>query len=277
MTDAPPTVMVALANPWTEGPLVALAGALAAGRDGEVLAVHVVRVPDQTALSAAAENEELTAESERLLAAAEADAGEVGVPVETKTVLSHRSLAEVFDAARTNDADALVMGHGGARLAGGRAERAVDELAGTLPCDVLVLDGREFDPSRVLVPTAGGRSSELSAAVARALRATADAKVSVLHVADGDENARAFLEEWAAAHGLADADLRVETGDVAAEIERAAAAATLVVVGATERGLLARAVGGSPAPSVLERLDTPVLLAERPGERSLRRRLFGRR
>jgi nucleotide-binding universal stress UspA family protein len=153
-----PTVMVALANPRTEAPLVTVAGALAKHQGGTVLAIHIVQVPDQTPLSAAAENDSLTAESERLLADAKADAKGMGVDIETTTILSHRGLEEVFDAARTHDVDTVVMGYGGARFAGGRAETTLDELTHDLPCDFLVLKDREFDPSKVLLPTAGGYS-----------------------------------------------------------------------------------------------------------------------
>ncbi|QLD87405.1 universal stress protein [Natronomonas halophila] len=270
--------MLALANPRTEGALVTVAGALAKAQGGQVLATHIVQVPDQTPLSAAADNDDLTAESERLLADAKEDAEAMGVDVETRTILSHRGLEEVFDAARTHDVDTVVMGHGGARFAGGRAETTLDELTHDLPCDFLVLKDREFDPSKVLLPTAGGYSSDLSAAVGRALRDTLGSEISVLYVADEGERAQAheFIGEWAADHGLADAEIIVETGDVEANIEAAAADRTLVVIGATEKGLLSRIVSGSLAFSVLEELDTSVLLAERPSSRSLRERLFGR-
>jgi nucleotide-binding universal stress UspA family protein len=273
-----PTIMVALSNPRTEAPLVTVAGALAKHQDGEVLATHIVQVPDQTALSAAAENDNLTAESERLLADAKEDAEAMGAPVETTTILSHRGLEEVFDAARTHDVDKVVMGYGGARFTGGRAETALDELTHDLPCDFLVLKDREFDPSKILLPTAGGYSSDLSAEVARALRDTLESEVSVLYVADEDarEEAHEFIGEWAVDHGLDDAEILVETGDVEEAIEAAAADRTLVTIGATEKGLLSRIVGGSLAFSVLEEVDTSVLLAERPTSRSLRERLFGR-
>ncbi|MFW6435349.1 MAG: universal stress protein, partial [Halovenus sp.] len=197
---------------------------------------------------------------------------------ETKTILSHRGLEEVFDAARSNDADTVVMGYGGARFAGGRAEGTFDELAHDLPCDFLVLDGQELDLSDVLVPTAGGGSSDLSAEVARALQETVGVDVSLLHVVDEGEEAsgREFLSEWGADHGLADAELLVETGDVEAAIERVGEEFSLVIIGATERGLLSRIVGGSLVFETIERLDTPVLLTERPTARSLWERLFGR-
>jgi nucleotide-binding universal stress UspA family protein len=72
------------------------------------------------------------------------------------------------------------------------------------------------------------------------------------------------------------AAVHVETGDVQDGIGRIGAEHSLVVIGAAERGLLSRIVRGSLAFDVLERLDTPVLLAERLSSRLLER-LFGRR
>jgi nucleotide-binding universal stress UspA family protein len=278
--DDRPVVMVALSNPRTEAALVALAGAVADRRDARLLEVHVVTVPDQTSLeNAAANRERLDRSSAELLSAAVADAAPFDAPVETKTILSHRGIEEVFDAARTNDADVVVMGYGGARFAGGRVEGSLDEIARDLPCDFLVLDGRRLDPGRVLVPTAGGPSSDLSGEVARAARDVLGADVSLLHVVDPGEEAsgREFLADWAAGHGLDDAELRVETGDVEAAIGRVGESYDLVIVGATERGLLSRIARGSLAYETIETLDTPVLLAERPSGRSLWERLFGGR
>jgi nucleotide-binding universal stress UspA family protein len=273
-----PTIMVALSNPRTERALMTLAGALAKAKGGRVLATHVVQVPDQTSLASAAERHTgLTAESERLLADARADAERFDVSVGTRTILSHQGVDEVFDAAETHAVDTVIMGYGGAHLAGGRAEGALEELTHELPCDVLVLNERSFDPSEILLPTAGGYSSDLSAEIARALRDTVDANVSLLYVTDDEDRpaGEQFLQQWATDHGLEDANRIVESGDVEDAIERAAASRTLVVVGATEEGLLSRIVGGSLSLSVLEHLDASVLLAERPHSRTLRERLFG--
>ncbi|GGC51652.1 amino acid permease [Haloferax sulfurifontis] len=274
--DAPATTtMVAVSNPRTERALVTLAAALAKFDGGRVLATHVIQVPDQTSLAAAADQRDrISKTSEQLMADARADVEQLDVPVDTRTILSHEGLAEVFDVARQHGVDRLVMGHSGAKLAGGRVEGALDELTHDLPCDVLVLDGGEFDPSEVLLPTAGGHSSDLSAEVARALQATTDARISVLHVADEVAAGREFLEQWVAEHDLEGVEQLVETGDVETVIGEAADK-SLVLVGATESGLLSRLVGGSLALSVLNDLETTVLLAERPRRRSLRERLFG--
>ena len=273
-----PTIMVPLVNPRTESALVTLAAILAKHRGGQVLATHIVTVPDQTSLQAAAKNRErIDASSEGLLEAAKADAEAYDVPIETRTILSHRGLAEVFDAARTHDVDTVVMGYGGARFAGGRVEGALDELTHDLPCDFLVLDTEDLSTNRVLVPTAGGGSSELSASVAQALSETVDADITLFHVAeDGDRDAaRTFLEDWAEGQDISEAELRVAVGSPGPAIHDVGEDYDLLILGATDRGLLSRIVRGSLALEAFEDLDTSLLLAERPSGRSIWKRLFG--
>jgi nucleotide-binding universal stress UspA family protein len=271
--------MVALANPRTESALITLASVLAQHEGGRVLATHIVRVPDQTSLQAAAKNRErIDASSEKLLTAAKEDASAFDVPIQTKTILSHRGIEEIFDAARSNDAKTVVMGYGGTQFAGGRVEGALDELTHNLPCDFLVLDGQRFDISDVLVPTAGGPSSDLSAEVAKALQETGGVDVCLLHVVDAGEEAtgQEFLQDWAASHGLSNAEIRIESGDVESTIGRVGAEYSLVILGATEHGLLSRIVRGSIGFATMERLDTTVLLTERPTSRTVWERLFRR-
>jgi len=270
-------VMVPVANPNTEEDLIRLGAAVAKHHGGTLDIVHIVQVPDQTALQYASDHvEEFDDHAGELLESARIDAEGLGVPVETHTILSHQAFEEVFDAAETHNADTVVMGWGpDSHGSPGRVESAYDDLTENLPCDFLVMKDRGFEPERVLVPTAGGPDSELSASVARILQAEYGSEVTLLHVADDEAAGETFLAEWAEANGLADAERRVETGDVETAIERAADDATLVAIGATERGLLSRLVGGSLALQVVDDIDCTVLLAEKARTRSLRERLFG--
>ncbi len=269
-------VMVALANPEHERELITLASAVAKQRGGVVDAVHIVTVPDQVPTGYAAEHPDVYEEDYHgVLDAAREDAETFGVDVETHTVFSHRSFEEVFGAAREHGADLALMGWGeDSHGSPGRIESAVDDLAMDLPCDFLVLRDRGFDPERILLPTAGGPDSDLSAEIVSLLQAEYGSEVTLLNVNDDEAEGRAFLEEWAAEHGFEDAERRVESGDVEDAIVRAADDATMVVVGATERGLLSRLMRDSPVMDVANRVDCSVLLAEQARDRSLRERLF---
>ena len=272
-------VMVPLANPASERNLIELAGALARRRNGTLVATHIVTVPDQVSLERAAERTtDFDEIADDILASACKDAEEFEVPVETHTIVSHRGFEEVFDAARDQDADMVVMGWGAdSHGSPGRAESALDEVVGDIPCDFLVMNDEGFDPSHILLPTAGGPDSDLSAIVVRSLQQEYDSDVTLLHVADDGETAAAetFLEEWAAEHDFDDATFQVETGDPEKAIKQAAAEATLTVVGATEKGLLSRLVRGSLVMDVIDDVEGSVILAEKCRTRSLRERLFG--
>jgi hypothetical protein len=104
----------------------------------------------------------------------------------------------------------------------------------------------------------------LGADVVRLLKSEFDSEVTLLHAVGEDETeaeAEAFLEEWAAENGLEDAERVVDdrSGDTA--IAAAAEDATLLVIGATERGLLSRLVRGSLVFDVVDDLDLDGVIA----------------
>ncbi|PQJ35295.1 amino acid transporter [Salinibacter sp. 10B] len=275
-------VMVPLSNPEHESNLITLASTMARQHDnGTVVAVHIVDVPDQTPLAVAAEHlDELDAESNDLLAAARADAETYGVDVETHTIFSHRVFEEIFDAAKNQRADVVVLGWGpDSHGSPGRVESFSADLLGDLSCDFVVFRDRGFDPSRVLVPTRGGPGSEVSADVARTLRDEYGSEVMLMNVTD-DPKERADhelgLEHWAETHGLSEVRRVV---DVSSSVDEAIAARaqehSLLILGATEQGLLSRLTGDLGALKVVEKVDCSVILAETAYKRSLAQRLFG--
>ena len=113
--------------------------------------------------------------------------------------------------------------------------------------DFLVLDGHSLELSDVLVPTAGGPSSDLSAEVTRALQDTIGVDGSLLHVVESgkEDVGHSFLSEWAEGHQLENPELRIESGDVESVIVKLGPEYSLVIIGATERGLLSRIIAAT--------------------------------
>ena len=274
-------VVVPIANPRTESGVLELACRVAsAHEDATVHAVHVVQMPQRRARAyGRSQRARIVAESDDLLADVRERVGQYDVNCETSTVVSHRSFEEIFDIARRKDADLTVMEWGDDRLwSAVRTERPLTEMTHRLPSDFLVLRDQDLDFSRLLLPVARSPHADLSAEVVEGLRTTADAEVTLMHVVDSPEErerGEAFLADWAAERGLGDAELVVDdSGDIERAIEREARESTLLVIGATDRGLLARLVTGSLHLGVVEDVDCSVVLAERSTRRGFLRRLF---
>jgi Formate/nitrite family of transporters len=274
-------VMVPISNPRTDSQIVEFACTVAREHEnGLVHIVHIVQTPEKMDFRYGAQNERIIESSEQHLERLREVTTAYDISCETSTVVSHKPYDQIVRSATRIGPDLVVIGwETDTPWVAGRPQSSLDELTSELPCDFVVLRARDLDGSRILVTTAGGPDSELSAEIAAMLRDAIGSAVTILQVVDTPANApqaERELEAWATDHGLEEARIVIDTsGDVEAAIYEEAKDHTLVMIGATERGMLSRLVTDSLHMSVVSEVDASVLLAERPAGRSLSRRLFG--
>jgi nucleotide-binding universal stress UspA family protein len=266
-------VLVGVNDPAQVQQLVRTAADLARLGAGEVRLVSVAVKPydspfgvfdDETII------EEYATESHELLERAETPPG---VTVERDVVVGRTAANGLLDAVERVQPSALVVGW----LRSGKGTSAVlgstiDTLVERAPCDLYVERvGREANGvDSVLLPVAGGPHVEAGARLAAAIADANDARVSVFSVATPERGRQGASEAATAGREAVDRvpgvdpaveTTTVESSDVTEAILEVAPDHDVIVMGATEQGLIRRRLAGSVPRRVSERTDQTVILA----------------
>ncbi len=299
-TDREERVLVPIANPENVDQLLRTAADVAADRGAEVLAMSVVKIPEQTPLSRGQEYIDEEREVLQRALGARADGGTVDdsgatvdadvandggvhgtldahgtdVPISATIRISHDVESAILNTVAQYDADAVLMGWGarGSRRREIVFGSVVDTIATEADCDVLVErlgSDASGDVESVLLPTAGGPHAELSAEICQAVCRATGARAEVFRVVppDGDvDDARERVEE--AATDLRETGVTVETTvvegeDVVETITDRSGAHDLTVIGATREGVLQQFVFGAIPEEVARKAEDAVLVAKR--------------
>jgi APA family basic amino acid/polyamine antiporter len=298
-TDRDEQVLVPIANPENVDQLLRTAADIAADRGAEVLAMSVVKVPEQTPLSRGHEYIDKEREVLRRALGTRADGGAVDdpettvdadaaddsiargtldshgteVPLSATIRISHDVGSAILNTIEQYDTDAVLMGWGsrGSRRREIVFGSVVDTIATDADCDVLVerLGSATGDLDSVLLPTAGGPHAELSAEICRAVCRATGARTEVLRIVspggDADE-ARERVEETVTrlqeANVTAETTI-VESDDVLETIVEHSDAHDMTVIGATREGILQQFVFGAIPEEVARKAEGRVLVAKR--------------
>jgi len=157
---------------------------LAADHNGEVLALHVIKVPPQLSLG---EGRLMLKEGRPLLETVIKQAKERNVPVHTVLRLGRNVAQSVRNTVEENASDMLVLGWPGYTNTEGRALGSViDQIIGDPPTDIAFVRYREYRPVRnILVPVGGGINSRRAIKLAVSMARQSEegpATVWLLHV-----------------------------------------------------------------------------------------------
>jgi len=276
-------IVVPLANPDTVKPLIDVSAALARPRDGEIVAVTVVLVPEQLPIH---EGLKLAHHRRPLLRAAQKRAEELGVDLRTDLRIAHRLGDAMLGAVQGQGADLLVMGWKGFANTRDRIfGELTDHMVRHCPCDLALVKVIHGPTDRILLATSGGPNATLGAEFTRSFcemyAASVDACVVV--PADADpateqaalERIRGSLESLDLGGGVG--RKLVRSNSVAAGIAKASKDYDLVVIGAAPSKPFKQILAGDIPEKVARYSPQSVILIRRwQGKMSgLFRKLFG--
>ena len=157
---------------------------LAMDHSGEVLALHVIKVPPQLTLG---EGRLMLKEGRPLLETVIKQAKARNVPVHTVLRLGRNVPEAIRKTVEENAADLLVLGWPGYTNSEGRLFGSViDQLMGNPPTDTALVRYRKYRPLRsILVPVGGGVNTRRAVRLALSMGRHAEdgpAKITLLHI-----------------------------------------------------------------------------------------------
>jgi nucleotide-binding universal stress UspA family protein len=245
---------------------------LAQDNEGEVLALHVVRVPPQLTLG---EGRLLLKEGRPYLETVIQQAKERDVPVHTMIRLGRDVAEAVRRTAMENASDLIVLGWPGYTNTAGRIYGSViDPIVDNPPADITVVRYREYRPLRsILVPVSWGINSRRVVKMAVSMARPGEngpVKVTLLHVVPlGARNADLVRAEQVFKYVLESVDYQpvetraVEGGDVVDTVLAQAEGYDLIVVGATEEPLFKNLLMGNISGQIVRKAQVTVVVVKR--------------
>jgi uncharacterized hydrophobic protein (TIGR00271 family) len=263
-------VLVAVANPATADALISVGSRLALAHGGEVLALQVAVVPEQTSLLA---GQRAARQRFSLLDRAVKRAQAVGAPVYPIVRIAHNPVEGILDTATEEKCDLILMG-----WRGDPGERrsydlgpVIDEVVRQAPCDVAVLKGEVPEElGRILVPTAGGPHAPAALQIGLDLAGEGKAEIIALNLILGsatpsarqeaqvkiDQTLEAIEERGRVSRRIARAD------DARQGILDAAARCDLLLLGASEEGVLDQITFGGLPEDIARTSPIPIILVK---------------
>ncbi len=245
---------------------------IASDQGGEVLALHVVQVPQQLSLT---DGRIFLKESRPLLDEAISWAKERDVPVHTIIRLGRKVAEAIRLTAGENASDLMVLGWPGyTNSSGSLFGSVIDPIVDNPPTDVVVVRYRPWRPlKKILVPVTGGLNSRLAVKLASSManaESQEDVSVTILHVLPLGTNHRAEVVGQRALEASQEGveydhigTIMVQSDDRAAAILDVAEGYDLIVIGASEEPIFRNFMVGTLAERVARDANVTVMMVKR--------------
>ncbi len=265
------SVLVPVADVGHAAELGRLGSYLAREHDGEVLAVHVIKVPRSLTL---ADGRLFLKEGREPIEKVIEVARDLEVPVHSLVRLGRDVSSALLKTAAENSSDMILFGWPGTSGTNNVLFGSViDRIVSNPPADLAIVRQRPTKQlKRIVVPVAGGPNTHLAVitAVALARNTREGTEVVLVHVvvdgaSEADAQARANNAFRRAVEGV---DYPVQTemvqaADPVAGILKMADAADMIVIGATKEPRLKNLLIGNVASRVAEQAPCAVMIVKR--------------
>ena len=264
-------VLVPIANPMNVTQLIDLAAAVAGPRNGEIIALRVLEVPEQLPPSI----EETTVERERqILESARQRALEHGIPITSQVRIGHSAARAILETSRERDCDLIVLGWKGYTTTARRIMGEVtDDVVNHARADLMLvkLTGNGEPLRNLLLPSAGGEHSARAADYAALLAEAQDGSLtlcSIVSPTDPEERVESETERLEEAREGLPQRGRVQCKvvrhrSVAEGILEEAEGYDALIVGATRDSFTSQILFGSIPETVARNSARPVIVVKR--------------
>jgi nucleotide-binding universal stress UspA family protein len=250
-----------------------VAAPIARDKDGEIFALHVVRVPRQLGIT---DGRFFLKQGKPILESVIQEAKTLDVPVNTMIRFGRDVSQAIIDTARERDSNLILLGWLGTTSSEGKAFGSViDAVSKSPPCDLAMIRFRKREGlRRILVPTAGGPNSSLALelAISQAREYEREngvrPRITALYVARGKDPRLVELGKRILTRATDRYDYPIESEVVSAAtilegILQQAGESSLVVLGATEGGVFEQLLFGALPEQVARECPKTVMIVKR--------------
>lgn len=263
-------VLIPLHNPDHVIPLMQLAAPLVRAKNGELIVLGVIDVPQSLPIH---EGMRFIHHKAPLLRNAIQYGKKIDVPTRSAMRIAHRVSDGILDASVDEKVSLILMGWKGYTTKRDRIFGEVaDQVVRHAPCDLITvkLTG-ELTCGRMLMPTSGGPHAFLAAEYVSLIQKEFDSKVTCCYVVGKDHTEQAkeagldWIEKTIHRSGL---EQNVEkqiivSNNIAAGLVKAAADFDLLVLGASKEGVFSSVLFGEIPEKVARYSKKPVMIVRR--------------
>ncbi|MFC1563548.1 amino acid permease [candidate division KSB1 bacterium] len=244
-------ILVPIANPENVPQLMELASAVAADRNGEVVALRVVKIPDQISPS----RESYYVERERsILEQADSIAKNKNIPVTSLVRIGHGRARAILETARERECDLIIIGWKGytstaRRILGDVADSVVNHARSDI---ILFRQVGDTPPRRILLPTAGGEHARCAESYAASLAHISGGSITVCSVLEPDASNDALEEVNSRLSHAVDRVSKMNNLNVGSKLIRHKSVTVGIIKEAEDHDMvIIGAAGGSMYPNIL--------------------------